>query len=723
MSAISFKSITGITSITTPAGVDNQLTLHNNNTTEAVKLDTAGNLHFHNHLNITGISTASNFKTGTSNLHNTGLNVQDLDVDGHTNLDNVNIAGITTIAAGGKLAIGNVVPSKMLELYSGSTVASMHESAGASYVEAQFKNSARHYIVGLRPDQSSAFCILDNTSGSGGVLLKASGHTVTLDHDLNVDGHTNLDNVSIAGVSTIRNHLFLQKDAAYIDFKQTDGVQTGYIQSRTTDFRFNSYGARPVKFGTNDVERVRIDSDGKVGINTSDARFNNASNIASASFYHNDPKFGVHGSMVIGNLSGTATDERQLAFYRRGGPAPGTPMSTHKMGRIAWYGSSNDTSLPDLAGFIECVPNGGGWTAGTNRRGSITFNNHEKETVRINSAGYVGIGTENPQRPLTLTSGTSGITAEFNIPDNSPTGSAGLSFNITDRSQLSTYAPLSFNASVFAFGISATEKARLDNNGNWCVGITGGSAKLHTKGEQSGGLIKCDAAEGTSRFFVTGNDSNACEVNLYDGAGAQKGILKAESDGMSMKGGGTPSQLQFFTTVTGGSSTRRFLIDDYGASQIERGSNGWSTLYHKTNNGGTRYHYRQANAGSSGVTVNLMRIRRHYWGAGHYKISTRQTYYNGSYESHHYISGHAANGNTSAFTIHYQNQNGGNSSQIQKTATSHSSPGNNYAGWIDVYISIGAYEYYDIIIEASAMAQYSQDINSLANDGYALHPF
>ena len=98
MSAISLKSITGITSITTPAGVDNQLTLHNNNTTEAVKLDVAGNLHFHNHLNITGVSTASNFKTGTSNLHNTGLNVQDLDVDGHTNLDNVSVAGISTFS-------------------------------------------------------------------------------------------------------------------------------------------------------------------------------------------------------------------------------------------------------------------------------------------------------------------------------------------------------------------------------------------------------------------------------------------------------------------------------------------------------------------------------------------------------------------------------------------------------------------------------------------------
>ena len=67
----------------------------------ALKLDGAGNLHFHNHLNITGISTASNFKTGTSNLHNTGLNVQDLDVDGHTNLDNVSIAGVTTITGTG----------------------------------------------------------------------------------------------------------------------------------------------------------------------------------------------------------------------------------------------------------------------------------------------------------------------------------------------------------------------------------------------------------------------------------------------------------------------------------------------------------------------------------------------------------------------------------------------------------------------------------------------
>ena len=89
MSQINIKSISGITSITTPAGVDNQLTLHTNNTTQAFKLDHAGNLHFNNHVNASGIVTAATFKGDGDFV--------ELDVDGHTNLDNVSIAGVTTV--------------------------------------------------------------------------------------------------------------------------------------------------------------------------------------------------------------------------------------------------------------------------------------------------------------------------------------------------------------------------------------------------------------------------------------------------------------------------------------------------------------------------------------------------------------------------------------------------------------------------------------------------
>ena len=66
MSQISLKSISGITSITTPVGVDNQFTLHTNNTNPAFKLDSAGNIHITNHLNTTGIITATNISVGSS---------------------------------------------------------------------------------------------------------------------------------------------------------------------------------------------------------------------------------------------------------------------------------------------------------------------------------------------------------------------------------------------------------------------------------------------------------------------------------------------------------------------------------------------------------------------------------------------------------------------------------------------------------------------------------
>ena len=54
MSQISLKSISGITSITTPAGVDNQLTVHTNDTTEVMKVTSSG-------LNVTGVITATCF--------------------------------------------------------------------------------------------------------------------------------------------------------------------------------------------------------------------------------------------------------------------------------------------------------------------------------------------------------------------------------------------------------------------------------------------------------------------------------------------------------------------------------------------------------------------------------------------------------------------------------------------------------------------------------------
>ena len=84
---------------------------------------------------------------------------KDLDVDGHTNLDNVNISGITTFGN------GNVFISKDLSV--------------------------------------DGHTNLDNVNISG--ITTFGGGNVVISKDLDVDGHTNLDNVSISGVCTAAN--------------------------------------------------------------------------------------------------------------------------------------------------------------------------------------------------------------------------------------------------------------------------------------------------------------------------------------------------------------------------------------------------------------------------------------------------------------------------------------------------------------------------------------
>ena len=150
MSQISLKSISGITSITTPAGVDNQFTLHTNNTSQALKLDSAGNIHVHNHINTTGISSASNFKTGSSNLHSTGLTVGNnfLHSTGinvgtgatiHVPATNVLTLGTNSnerlrITSTGLVGINTAVPGRQLEVFDATqgTIAIKSSDTGQS---------------------------------------------------------------------------------------------------------------------------------------------------------------------------------------------------------------------------------------------------------------------------------------------------------------------------------------------------------------------------------------------------------------------------------------------------------------------------------------------------------------------------------------------------------------------------------------------------------------
>ena len=109
MSQISLKSISGITSITTPAGVDNRFSLYNFNSTERLVLDHSGNL------NISGVTTATNFKTGSSNLHSAG----------------VEVAGVNVLGADTPIGLGATIYNSGAAVFTGVVTATQFKGDGS----------------------------------------------------------------------------------------------------------------------------------------------------------------------------------------------------------------------------------------------------------------------------------------------------------------------------------------------------------------------------------------------------------------------------------------------------------------------------------------------------------------------------------------------------------------------------------------------------------------
>ena len=84
MTVVNPKSISGINSITTGSGSDNLLTIHSNNTTERVRVDSSGNL------TATSFSGDGSSLTGVASTENIRTNTN------ATFLQNINVSGTVT---------------------------------------------------------------------------------------------------------------------------------------------------------------------------------------------------------------------------------------------------------------------------------------------------------------------------------------------------------------------------------------------------------------------------------------------------------------------------------------------------------------------------------------------------------------------------------------------------------------------------------------------------
>ena len=202
-------------------------------------------------------SSVELYHDGTKRFETSSVGVsipQDLDVDGHTNLDNVSVAGVTTFA--NNVLFGD---GKYIKFGTGNDMSLYHDGT----------NSIIANITGPLALQSNDLQLTDVTNSHPYIKcvrdaqvelyhdnikrLETSSVGVSIPQDLDVDGHTNLDNINIAGVTTTTDQLFISapySNAASITTQNMPLVVNAYAGSTTgiTTVLFQSLYARRPEF-------------------------------------------------------------------------------------------------------------------------------------------------------------------------------------------------------------------------------------------------------------------------------------------------------------------------------------------------------------------------------------------------------------------------------------------------------------------------------------------
>lgn len=256
--------------------------------------------------------------------------------------------------------------------------------------------------------------------------------------------------------------------------------------------------------------------------------------------------------------------------------------------------SSNNLTAPSFIPTSSSAPTNGVYLPAAN---SVGISTNSSERLRINSSGFVGIGTTSPGNLLTISTNTDGTTSLLKLhadADGVNNGLAGikLSGNAGDHAayiygghSTSGNTFLSFYTDLYAGSHNPQEKMRLDANGRLLVGTSSARTKFYAGNTAFTPSFQVERAASTNdrgtSFVYNSNDSECPILILGKSRGTSGGSFTAVqngdligrlsfqgADGTNLVEGATidafvngapgsndlPTALKFSTTSDGGSS-------------------------------------------------------------------------------------------------------------------------------------------------------------------------
>ena len=597
MAAISQKSISGITSITSPAGTDDQISLHTSNTNEALKIDSAGNLHLNNHVNTTGVSTASNFKTGSSNLHSTGLNVGDtfvhstgingssadiddfISVGTNIHLGNAGVitatsfsgdgSNLTSLPAGLGTALSSTQTDPLNKLYYtnqvlgvGATI-TVDPPASASKAYTQYADikvdSDADLIIAEGDDLIPDVLGLADFGNFGG---GASAGRIRVNSITNAaaNGATTIQNgVVISGMTTITGGLSIGGTITYEDVTNIDSIGIITARSGVDVDDFVSVGSN-IHLGNAGVITATTFSGSGASLTNL-----NGSNIASgtvpvarigtgtkssSTFYRGDGTFQVVNTDLVSDTS----------------PQLGGDLSSNSHDILF---ADNDKAIFGTGSDFKIYHNGtNNYLMASN--GDYVFDTGSAELARIKSSGQLLIGT--------TTEGAS--TADDLTISNS--GNMGITLRSTDSNYCNIFfsdgtsgddeyrgAVQYYHSTNFMrFLTNATERLRITSDGKIGINDPTPSVTLETVGHNQvtfGSMPETIISYGTASAYNSGSAGSGIQFGGYYNSTPEYTIFAGVHGVKEDTGNGTyGGALILSTRQSGTSSFERMRVSQHG---------------------------------------------------------------------------------------------------------------------------------------------------------------
>ena len=357
------------------------------------------------------------------------------------------------------------------------------------------------------------------------------------------------------------------------------GVATDVeLQNSSGDAVLTTNGASNLRLQTDNTERLRIKSDGKVGIGTNNPQAllhlqGEGGGNTSGLYFKNGPHDIVRQYFANGNdnsdfvITYDGTGGAEITLEQTGNVALNESNNGNVyIGSNASLDNARLTIAKSAVGFTTAIALHNSMSGGIgskiistralvlgadyeNNSGDnssyMAFETNASEKVRIASDGNFGIGTDNPLGKLHLSSGTSGDcvliiesdTDNDNEGDNGriefkQDGGSSQSAIGTDNNELVLSNSVSSNGGiVFKTGTTsgytnATEQLRIHSNGNVMIGSGTPSTQLHVQNSSSVVRVESTSTSTSARVEITGASNSYSGLHFGDTSDVDNGYIR-----------------------------------------------------------------------------------------------------------------------------------------------------------------------------------------------------